>query len=355
MSILDLRAAPGARLTEAGEVLPLEAVTPGAAQSRCNFVVHEPTWLPEGCEITEHTLRPEQPPGRPEGTDAAKLGLSPWSEANLCALRTVIAGDGRSLRLKQFLYDWAPPAAGIASLWDSPEVAPFPCLGATGWTGVDYHDRPGACVYLPRAAIEAVAIEGTFAPEEFEQLLSSLRVADPAGAAAVDAAPFHSLNYWVHYRVPPTRPPYGLWAYNQRRRYHLSRMIDPAEAAGGLLPNAHGWEIDSALLMEDPEANHREIETIARRGSSFVRLSAMNADSAVALPVPPEPEDHFAAVRTALETRRGTLWLAALAEPEGPWEAVWEEDGRRCAAWFGPGAVKDRDEAVAFVEALARA
>src|SRR5262245_60959615 len=107
------------RLTDKGEISGPRATTLEGAQAGANFVVLAPRALPAGCRIGEVTLRPDQPPGRPEGVEPSEIGAAPWTDANPASVRAVIEGEGRRLRLKQFLYDWSPPAASVAALWTS--------------------------------------------------------------------------------------------------------------------------------------------------------------------------------------------------------------------------------------------
>ena len=118
---------PSVRLTDAAEARLPRELTLAEAQAATNFVVMSPALLPEGCSLGVTSLREEQPPGRPTGTDREAMVQTPWSVANPCSIRTLVSGRGRALRIKQFLYDWSPPAASVAPLWDSPELLPFQC------------------------------------------------------------------------------------------------------------------------------------------------------------------------------------------------------------------------------------
>ncbi len=110
------------RLTERDQLHRVMDVDLRFAQTLTNFLVYVPTWLPEDCSVVKTTLRPEQPPGRPGSVKAETISQTPWSEANPCSVRVVITGAGRRLRIKEFLYYWAPPAASIAPLEGPPFV-----------------------------------------------------------------------------------------------------------------------------------------------------------------------------------------------------------------------------------------
>ena len=361
MTVLDSRASSDTRLQRASEMKPLVTLDLANAQPSCNFVVFAPTALPAGCVISSTTLRPELPPGRPEGMDVAHFGQTPWSAANPCSLRTVIGGGGRAIRVKQFLYDWAPSAAGIASLWDSPAVTPFECQGAIGWLGTDYHQMPGGCVSLSRTTIEVCVVGGAFEDAELEGLMRGMTVADPRTSREIDATPFHVLNYWVHYRIPPYRVPYGLSKYPHKRLYDRSTRVTQDELAGlartrPLLPASDDAVIDSLLHLEDTAIGHHEVEVIARRPgdpNGTIWMTGMSRDSERAMALPPEREARGGAeVRAEVTARGTTIWIAALTEQFGTWEAVWEEANARYAVWFGTSSHWNRQRVLDFVERL---
>ncbi|HEX4261882.1 MAG TPA: hypothetical protein VHY76_12360, partial [Acetobacteraceae bacterium] len=98
------------------------------AQSFLNFALFEPTHLPAGLRAAESRLRPEAQPPENEvgGPDQARA----WTASH----RTEYSGSGRRLSVKQFLYDWAPPAYDHPSLWRTPEFpVAHPVQEAIAW------------------------------------------------------------------------------------------------------------------------------------------------------------------------------------------------------------------------------
>jgi hypothetical protein len=312
------------------------------AQGSTNFVVMQPAWLPPDCVLGPTSLRDEQPPGRPEGSDRAAMAQTPWSSGNPCSIRTLVRGAGRALRIKQFLYDWAPPAASVAPLWDSPELHPFACGGAVGWDGTDYRAAHGACIERERTQIEVSCLEGEFGRDELSRLLCSLQVAAPERAAVVQRTPFHRLNYWVRYRLAPVRVPYGLFRYPHPRHYEYARelrapeLASLADAGAFLLPGDERLALDSAVAIEHSAAAHHEAEAIFRsRDATGLRfwMTAVNRESEWTLDLPPPDEPRARALRTTYSLRGTTVWVAALTSNYGAWEAMWEEGRYRYAIW----------------------
>ncbi|MXR42438.1 hypothetical protein GRX01_13950 [Halobaculum sp. WSA2] len=340
------RADPSARLTDPDAAeRPRETAFADAA-ARANFVVHEPTALPDDCAIETVTYRPEQPPGRPEGVDAADMGQTPWSDGNPASVRAVVRGDGRALRIKQFLYDWAPPAAGIAPLWRTADPMPVDCGDAVGWLGTDYEDRRGACLQRERAQMEVSVTDGAFDDDELAATLRGFAPADAAASRGVREAPFHALNYWVRYGCRPPGVPHGLWDYPGPRPYDESRPVSMAALASDpparpLVPgDDDAFVLDSALAFPDADA----VEVLFRsraNGSDHLWITAAAEGSPLAPAVPPEPADQSCERRERIDRRGTDVHYAALDETYGAWEALWEEEGTRYAAWAGPSLALD--------------
>ncbi|WP_313693119.1 hypothetical protein [Halorarum halobium] len=340
---------PAASLDASEDAATPRETTFADAQSDTNFVVLEPNRLPDDCRVGEVTLRPEQPPGRPGDVTAEDIGQTPHSDGNPCSVRAMIEGESRRLRLKAFLYDWAPPAASIAPLWRTDDPTPVTAGDEVGWLGTDYMGRRGACVQRDRTQVELSVVAGEFSDDELRTVLDGLTPADPDGAAAVRAVPFHRLNYWVRYRCPPVAVSHGVWDYAPTHPYGSSRPLSPVElatnapagdAAAGdtnvrpLVPSGDGYVLDSAVAFPDEDA----VECVFRRrenASDHLWLIAAGADSSLAPDLPPQESDQSAGARRRLDLRGTTGHYGALTEDHGAWEATWEEGGVRYAAWAG--------------------
>ena len=364
---LDWRTAgPETRLTDADAARPPSETTVADAQDGANFVVFAPGWLPEDCEVTETTLRPEQPPGRPEGLDATEIGQTPWSDGNPSSLRAVVAGDDRRLRLKEFLYDWAPPAASVAPLWGTNNPTPVEAGDVVGFLGTDYKRNRGACVQRARTQVEVSVLDGEFGDDELEALLDGLEPAvDPdssgIGATAVRQVPFHRLNYWARFRCESPGVPHGVWQHGVERPYHESVPCSPA-ALGDATPRplvpgddhlGRQYHFDSAVAF--PEAN--AVEAVYRHGtngSDHLWITVATPESDLGPAVPPEPARQPAETREAVESRGGTVHYGALTEAHGAWEAVWIEDGVTYAVVAGASAELDGEDFLTLVDGLSR-
>jgi hypothetical protein len=320
---------------------PLQETSFEKAQRSTNFVVFSTTWLPQESQLTRITLRPEQAPGRPVDIDPSQYGLTPWSEANPSSLRAVISGRDRRLRIKQFLYDWGVPAASTAPLWNSAYLRPFLCQDSIGWLGTDYMGKPGACTQLMRTQIEISVDEGHFTDLELKNILNGLKVVNEEFSETLQRVPFHRLNYFVRHKVSGPDVPHGLWKYRHARRYRHSQIVPKDELiASSQVPvpvlEHPDFLFDSAVVMNEPDEGHREVEVIYRHRlnhSDYLWMVAMNKDSRIALPEIPEPEDHPAEERREETLRGRTVFYAALTEKFGAWEVFWRERDAAIAVW----------------------
>ncbi len=315
-------------------IRPLD-LTLAQAQEHVNFLVFEPTALPPGCVVDHTTVRPEQPPGRPEGVSAKDLGQTPWSEGNPSSVRTEVRGLGRSLRIKQFLYDWAPPAASVAALWDCPDLRPYECNKAVAWVGQDYRVARGAVVQFHRTQIEVSVLSGEWSDEELVSVLTGLREAEPEVGEGVRAAAFHELNYWLRYQLRPYKVPYGLYRHEHPRPYGIGKALvvtklEDLPGSWRLPLPASGWHFESAACFES------EAEAVLVRADNpndriFVLTTACDHERALALP--PTPEGMPAEILCQIRIRDCDGWLAGLTARYGAWECRWEEKGARFGLW----------------------
>ncbi len=347
---------PGDRLIHRADIRYPMNLSLREAQHLLNFVVFEPSNLSSKLSLGETSVRPEQPPGRPGNIRAEDICQTPWSEANPCSTRTMIIGAGRSLRVKQFLYDWAPPAASVAPLWDCPNVRGYPCQDTVAWIGKDFRDAVGAVIQLHRTQVELSVLEGIWTDSELVELLAGMQMADSDSAVPVCRARFHELNYWIRYRIPPYRVPYGLWVHPYPRPYEEGKPLRVGTALSELpsemrilLPPASEWQLDSFVVT------HSDCELMFRgiaRESEYLILLVMDADHPEALKLPPEPESMSAEIRKRTQARSTDVWIAALTTNFGAWECWWEEAGCRYGLWTSASQQITQEGFAALVESL---
>lgn len=291
---------------------------PTEAQAWSNFIVFTPQRVPDGCTLREGTLRREAPPGR-VGEHTA--GRTPWSQNNPAAYRFEVAGAGRRLRVKEFLYDWAFPALDHPCLWESNTRAVPIDDRYVLWYGIDYMHHRGASARIARTMIELSVLQGEFNDHELLELYRSLVPADARATEAIGQLPLAALSYWA--RRPGATPvgvPVGLWQISQSGKARF-RWCAGEQARQRAAATLSGLALDSVSEEETGEgaiAGEAVYTGGADRGTEL-RVQRLRERPATATP---EHDDHpgqFAATDFG--------YLAWIDERYGPFDAVI--DGRQ--------------------------
>ncbi|MCQ9134372.1 hypothetical protein [Streptomyces hilarionis] len=267
------------------------AIEETRAQDWCNFVLWRPSRLPEGCDDSVGTLRREAPPGRVEAE-----GRTPWSDANPAGYRTEISGGGRRLRLKQFLYDWAFPAADHPCLWGSRTRPAAIGSGRVVWLGTDYLGHRAASARLARTTVELSVLEGEFTDDELVALFAGLRPATADAVPRVLATPFAELSYWARHPAAMVSVPTGVFQFHRRGQEHEgdwvpSRDVGDFLAAQGVPVTAGVFRAESAATFGDGAAV-RELDVVYSSPSGAeLRLTAQRTGGG-RLVFPPQRDKH---------------------------------------------------------------
>lgn len=97
--------------------------------------------------------------------------------------RSEFSNNKTTFSIKQFLYDWAPPAYDHPCLWrnskiSSKENTPLPKSIQLGnnymWHGLDYRRKPAATINMYRTQVELTILDGDFIVDEVKRIIASL-------------------------------------------------------------------------------------------------------------------------------------------------------------------------------------
>jgi hypothetical protein len=295
------------------------------AQPWCNFVLLRPSVLPAELVLVKQELRPEAPP--PEGVSPSELAASGTRSSYRCEY----AGKGRCLRLKQFLYDWAPPAYDHPSLWIS-RNRPFLVGEHVGWQGHDYRQRPAASVTIDRTTVEISLLAGTFSDEEVQALCRGLQSAVPSARDRLLQTSFAELSYQHRYpRAATVSVPVGYFDHHRRprslRQTAYAGATAPASLPGRdlMAPADSGYALDSVFVFGDPAAP-QEVEYIhaqARSPGHDLRFLVTPSTGVGAIHFPPSVDEQpcWSQLR---KVRGHDVYHAYLDDRYGQHEAVWQ-------------------------------
>jgi hypothetical protein len=295
------------------------------AQPWCNFVLLRPSALSAGLSVVKQELRPEAPP--PQGVDPSELAASGTRSSYRCEY----AGGGRRLRLKQFLYDWAPPAYDHPSLWIS-RNRPFPVGEHVGWQGHDYRQTPAASVTIDRTTVEIALLAGMFSDAEVHALCRGLEPAVPAARARILQTSFAELSYQHRHPAAATVDvPVGYFDHHRRPR-GLRQSAYPGSSAPASLPGRDlappadlGYELDSVFVFGDPAAP-QEVEYLhaqARSPRHDLRFLVTPSTGPGGICYPPSVDEQpcWSQLR---KVRDRAVYHAYLDDRYGQHEAVWQ-------------------------------
>jgi hypothetical protein len=299
------------------------------AQAWCNFVLFHPDHAPAGMAIEDGVVRPEAPPGRVPGADAAR---SPWSATNRSAHRCELAGGGRRVRIKQFLYDWAPPAFDHPSLWKS-ATRGFPIRTHVGWLGRDYRGLPAAAVSLDRTTIEISVVEGQCHDAELIELCHGLRPVAAEARAAILATPFGRLAYAARHTDEIVAVPVGYWRHQRAPRdlpmtIHTVDEELPAVPGRQLRPPAP-FHLDTIFRFGAADAPV-EVELLHEDGNDrgrYVRVLASPASTPGGVRFPPSVVAEQPCTQRTFMCAQHRIHHAYREPAFGPHELVFQCDG----------------------------
>lgn len=299
------------------------------AQDWCNFVLLRPGWLPFGAEIESARIRPEAPPGRTGADDRER---SPWTASNRSSHRCVIAAPGGRVRMKQFLYDWAPPAFDHPALWKS-EVEPFAVESRIGWLGIDYRGQMAASLHARRTMVELSIERGSVPARDLVAICRGLQPVSDAAAARIGATSLAALSYAYRHEDSAVSVPVGYFRHHRSPRSLRLRACLPGDTPRELPGRATVGRLatrcplDSLFLVEEAGAAV-EADWVFRDPAdpdTTLRL-LVTRDGKHAIPFPPEAEPQ--PCRKATLTVGGTSVHHAWADERyGPHEAVWAQEG----------------------------
>jgi hypothetical protein len=302
------------------------------SQLWCNFALMKPTLLPDGVSLETAEMRPESPPGRRDGPKDSRQPS--WTLSNRASHRCVLAGKDRRLRIKQYLYDWAPPAFDCPSLWLSPVVRHFLVGNDVGWLGTDFRGLPGASVCLDRTTIEFSVLGGSFSDDDLQQICRGLRPVNPEARNQILHTPLATLAYQNRHGETPIAVPVGFWAH-ERKPESLFTHVFPRAAIPPNLPGAgiapppdDGYELNSVFTYGDA-AHPDEADFVYYQSDTpnlYLRVLASLENSKARIRYPPVLDRQICRSET-ISVAGKTVHYAFSNEDVGPHEVVYQAHG----------------------------
>ncbi len=261
------------------------------AQEWCNFVLFKPTWLPDGLIETSNKIRPE----------------SPEEESS----HRVEFNDGRrSLSIKQFLYDWAPPAYDHPCLWRNAKIStsentPTPKAHLIGnnylWFGLDYRRKSAATINMLRTQIEITLIEGICDDQEILKIVGSMVPVNSSLKDRILKTSFAELMYNHRHEVPASDVPTSYFKHIRDKsfRYYpftASSLDIKTSLPGHWFKHAtiQDHKLDSVFLFGKDLRHIQEVEyyfeSLIEPGT-YIRFLVTHRDAEYSIQYPPKLGD----------------------------------------------------------------
>ena len=303
------------------------------ALEKANFPIFSPNQLPNDLKLREASFRPE----------------NPKREYPRCSLKLMLKSEstGKVLYIKEFNYDWAPPAYDCPSLWknheefaaeDTPEPQPHLIENDVLWIGFNYRNQRAASIIKDRTTIEMV---GDFSDQELIHIARGLTALDKNQRERILAKSFAELSYGYPKAVEAVNVPISFWKFpvaDSQIKLQTAFMKDniPTEAIVGHLPlqSNSGYKLDSVFAYhfgETPSAESRYnfvYEHEEHKGST-IQLQHVHKNSPAACAFPPLP-DQTQKFKMALE-KVGAIdcYYAYRSENYGPHELIFQRGNFR--------------------------
>lgn len=307
------------------------------AQRWCNFTLMQPSWLPDDVQIIERSLRPEQADG-----------LS-------SSYRMLAQGDERTLTIKQFLFDFAPPAYDHPALWRNPKKTaedefPDPKLYLIDeqvlWIGRDHRRYPAATIGFSRVRVEMTVKGGSFSDQELAKICEGLRPVDQAYAELLDQTPFAELAYQRRHARRAISVPLSYWTHQRQSAHrYLAKSIDEITLPFSLPDFAQlGYQTDSFFVIETEDNQPVEIDAIyeaKKRNGAYLRLLVTPSDSVHPILFPPEKYTQACQTESAMLGDQ-PVYIAWLDATVGPYEIVFKRQDWICLLLVQPAKWTDR-------------
>jgi hypothetical protein len=235
--------------------------------------------------------------------------------------------------VKQFLYDWAPPAFDHPCLWKS-RNEPFEVGKNIGWLGTDFRKARAAAVSIDRTTIELSTNEGTFDDEELRLVCRGMVPVEPDARRRILATPVAELCYQCRHREQTIAVPCGYFAHERRPPsvelavYRAANV--PANMPGREVapPTAYGFRLNAVFVYGSQESP-QEVDYLYEADEPpgrYLRLLVSPSNQAGGVAYPPRLDLQPCA--TGVQCIHGQdVHHAFLTDRYGPHEAVWQANG----------------------------
>lgn len=296
------------------------------AQPYCNFVLMKPSMLPVGTQIIEQTLRTE-------------------AVGNIKSSYRCLLSDGtRKASIKQFLYDWAPPAYDHPSLWKDESIVasqreyhlpmPFPVNHNIAWIGYNYRQQRALSLNTMRTLIEIVILEGSFSNNELVAICKGLNPVDKTVAKKILNTNFAKLSYASRHRKNAVAVPLSYWNHQRDSTMKIfpfsvvDSRLKPLLRQSIFPQKIFDYNLNSVFIIGNTPDFPQEIEYFyehQRTPGMYLRMLVTPTNTVRPIAFPPRLDDQIC-TSEIIDIKGAKVYCAFLTKNYGPFEAVWQYD-----------------------------
>ncbi len=295
------------------------------AQKWCNFVLFQMTYLPPGFTIGKQQLRKE-------------------SQSSQSSFRFLLESqkNNQQIVIKQFLYDWAPPAYDYPCLWlntekfSSADIFSSRSVLATNrvlWLGRNYRGQNAATIDLERTRVEITFDGINLTEEELIYIVQGLKPCDQTLREQILNTPFARLSYYARHKKKASEVPLSYWQHTRHGTcYGVALSLDHEIANNWLsihvdsVLNKQGYYLNSIFAIVTPANEIDEKEYLFehhQHPGAFIHVLATPITSVHPIKFPPTIDDQVCE-HEVINAPENEIYLAHSNQKYGNYELIFK-------------------------------
>jgi hypothetical protein len=256
--------------------------------------------------------------------------LRPESSAGRSSYRCEYSDQNRKLSVKQFLYDWAPPAYDHPSLWrnnkissigNTPPPRYFYINDDVAWIGLNFRRQPGLSLNINRTMIEMPVVEGSFTDDELIGICKGLKAVNPKIMDQILTTSFSSLCYSSRHKETASIVPLSYWKYTRQNNWETRSLPVSDFVEYQQVLATRGYFLNSVFAYGTPIQEIEYYYEHQERPGSYIRILIIPHNG---IPYPPILGDQTCTMQSTQIGDR-EVHHTYLYDAVGPHEAIWKE------------------------------
>jgi len=301
------------------------------ALQKANFIVYDFNNLPDRYQVTEDGFREENmQQDYPRSSYKIKLHDKLTKS---------------TIEVKQFNYDWAPPAYDCPSLWANhitfdhtliPKPSHFIVNSKVGWIGKNYRNEQALSIIQNRTTTE-VCIKDSAGKEvdvDLQELTKYLKPADLQAQSQLIDKTYAELSYAGSSSVNIVDVPFSFWKSSSGKELKYQKAFSHFNLPDFIaklkinIPDSYKYKLDTVFYyFQTPEMEKTgRVEFIYAHQNDKdvnIRVVAWPNSKSHSIKYPPEPDTTQKFEHSVLKIGGKDVYVAYRNKEVGPFEAVW--------------------------------